>query len=775
MKTIAQYITAFICLTSFALLWPRDAYAQEPVTLTDEQDSYPLGLHVATLQDPSGELTLEQVMSPEYAAQFVPSHEETPDFGFRTTGWVRLQVNNQSHQTWRLVYAFVNIQELDYYVIDAPQTVLEHVATGSARPFAQRQIPHHYFVFAPIFQPNKIYTIYLRLQGHYFVPVPLTMQSLAAWAATNSSENLLYGLFFGALFIMLGYNMVLFLFLREVSYLYYVTFLAFFILNHSEGFGVYLWPDSVWWSYYRVTIGSTGNSVCALLFTHHFLALKTNFLRLSRLIYFQVGFITLGNLAFIFDITYLLGTPTLIVLILAPVTILGVAFWVWFQGYRAARYLLLAWAVYAVAQVIGLLPRVGLLPLSRVTEHGSQVGVVFMVLLLSIALADRINLLKAAMAEANYSLMVSEHKFRGLFENSKDAIIVSNLSGQVLEANIAALQLFGYPREQNVAHIDLLTHYVQPADREHLQAALQHAGYLKDYELKFRRRDGTLFDAVITATLQQTNGLYIQTILRDITHRKRAEQERLKLAAMQQEFKLAGEVQAKFLPPARPTWPELEVICFTQPTKEIGRDFYDYQRLVEGYSLVVGDISGKGMPAAMLVGVSMAALQTINPQELSPTELLNQLDQTLFTYTQKSRQNCAMCYVELNPLPRQQYYLRVANAGCVTPIIKRCDGSVEWVDVGGMPLGTGFSQSWPYQQLELILTKGDIIILTTDGVVEANNVTNEMYGFPRLEATVKAAPMASAEAMLEYLKHDLMTFVGQAEPHDDITIMVVQL
>ena len=149
----------------------------------------------------------------------------------------------------------------------------------------------------------------------------------------------------------------------------------------------------------------------------------------------------------------------------------------------------------------------------------------------------------------------------------------------------------------------------------------------------------------------------------------------------------------------------------------------------------------------------------------------------LENYTRTGQQNCAMVYAEivLPSAPDGQATLSAANSGCITPIIRRSDGSVEWIEVGGMPLGVGLGFNLGYEEMSLQLNKGDFVILTSDGIVEANNAADEMYGFDRFEQAVAAGPATSAEAMLAHLKDEVAAFVGGAEAHDDLTLVVVQV
>ncbi len=280
-------------------------------------------------------------------------------------------------------------------------------------------------------------------------------------------------------------------------------------------------------------------------------------------------------------------------------------------------------------------------------------------------------------------------------------------------------------------------------------------------------------------------------IKRDITERKQAEQERLQLLAMQSQLAIAQQIQESLLPAPIPAWTDLEVICYTLAAQEVGGDFYVYRAFdlpivsksfvnwhhTGSYAVAVGDVSGKGMPAALLMAVSLASFQSVIEQEFSPHELLTYLDNAIMSYTKTTHQNCALVYLEITPPGRNGSagLLRVANAGCVFPIIKRIDGTVEWIEVGGMPLGVGLGAKTGYQEVSLDLAAGDLVILTTDGVVEAYNPAKEMFGFARFEQAVKAGPCGDGAAMMAHLQREVTTFMADAILHDDLTMVVVRV
>ncbi|MFC1975491.1 SpoIIE family protein phosphatase [Chloroflexota bacterium] len=278
---------------------------------------------------------------------------------------------------------------------------------------------------------------------------------------------------------------------------------------------------------------------------------------------------------------------------------------------------------------------------------------------------------------------------------------------------------------------------------------------------------------------------------RDVTERKQAEEVLQTLnQRMQDELALARKIQQGLLPPPRPEWPHLDVVCYSVSAREVGGDLYAYHAFnmpvgnesalglddVGSYVIAVGDVSGKGMPAALLMGVSLALFQSVIRQELALGELLAYLDDALVPYTQTTHQNCALVCIEITTPGRNTGgALRIANAGCISPYLKRQTGEVENPEIGSFALGQGLGATKGYQETVLNLSKGDIVILTSDGVVEANNAANEMFGFERLEAAIATGPQISAEAMLDHLKAEIAVFVDETEPRDDLTIVVARV
>jgi sigma-B regulation protein RsbU (phosphoserine phosphatase) len=250
---------------------------------------------------------------------------------------------------------------------------------------------------------------------------------------------------------------------------------------------------------------------------------------------------------------------------------------------------------------------------------------------------------------------------------------------------------------------------------------------------------------------------------------------------LRNDLALAREIQRSLLPEPSPEWDGVELRCYSRPALEIGGDFYTYRAsanarvLLNKYVLAVGDASGKGVSAALLMAAALGRFDASFSRPLGLAERLAHLDKAILPFTKPRRQSCALCCVEVVGVNTVRPVLRMANAGCIPPYLKRADGSVEWVRSGGPPLGLGLGAKGGYEEVVRPLAKGDMIVLTSDGVVEARDESEELFGFDRLEAAIAAGPTTGTEAMIEHLQSVVAGFLGDQEPHDDVTIAVLRI
>lgn len=235
-----------------------------------------------------------------------------------------------------------------------------------------------------------------------------------------------------------------------------------------------------------------------------------------------------------------------------------------------------------------------------------------------------------------------------------------------------------------------------------------------------------------------------------------------------QELDAARSVQLSLLPGAPPLAPGYDIAGATRAARQVGGDLYGYYERGGGeLALALGDVAGKGLPAALLMSACATALAGTIQAGLPPAPTLSAIHHMLRPSISRG-QNAAICLAYLDG-PR----VRIANAGAVAPILLRPDGA-RIVEVGGLPLGTPLSALRPYDEVELELAPGDVLILSSDGVVEAMNEAGELYGFERFLAAIARGVADGAQALLERLFADVVAFTGEAEPHDDMALVVAR-
>src|SRR5215208_5650569 len=250
---------------------------------------------------------------------------------------------------------------------------------------------------------------------------------------------------------------------------------------------------------------------------------------------------------------------------------------------------------------------------------------------------------------------------------------------------------------------------------------------------------------------------------------QRLEQERIERERIEQELRVARSIQQASLPESVPELEGWQITPFYQPAREVGGDFYDFFELPEGrLGLVVGDATGKGVPAALVMASARSMLRAVaQGTEHSPGGVLGRINDALATDIPPNM-FITCFYAILDP---ESASLSYANAGHDLPYLWH-GGDAGELRARGMPLGLMPGMS--YEEGEISLREGNCVLFYSDGLVEAHDPTGEMFGFPRLRALV--AEHAEEERPLEdFLMEELYSFVGDGwEQEDDITLLTLR-
>jgi PAS domain S-box-containing protein len=389
--------------------------------------------------------------------------------------------------------------------------------------------------------------------------------------------------------------------------------------------------------------------------------------------------------------------------------------------------------------------------------------------------------------------------FEALVLNSPVAIAIMDLDEKVVSWNPAAERLFGYTQAQAVGRrIDDLVAGTPEMHAEVLEYTRQVSSDSRvDAVTRRSRNDGTLVDVELLAVPVTVGGDQVGTyaMYHDITELKRIEEEvrqlnkdlerrvaerteQLKRAMakqqevaqererIEQELRVARMIQHTLLPKSVPDLEGHQIAVYYQPAREVGGDFYDVLRLPDGrLGLIVGDVSGKGVPAAIVMAITRTLLRSAYHLG-SPGEILQQVNDNLLPDIPPNM--FVTCLAAL--LDSRTGRLQYANAGHDPPYVRHADG-VSRLQATGMPLG--LMPNMIYEQKETTLQSGESILLYSDGLVEAHSPHHEMFGFPRIQRYVGA--YSEGATLIDSLLAELEQFTGEEwEQEDDITLLTLQ-
>jgi len=239
---------------------------------------------------------------------------------------------------------------------------------------------------------------------------------------------------------------------------------------------------------------------------------------------------------------------------------------------------------------------------------------------------------------------------------------------------------------------------------------------------------------------------------------------------MKRDLEIAREIQHWLVPSEAPKVPGLDIAFVTRPANTVAGDYYDViPRGNEGKQLlVIADVAGKSMPAALLMATFQASLKTLSATSPDLVDLVCGLNRYASDHSIRGSRFTTAFLGEFDPATRM---LKYVNAGHNPPV--RLRGiEVESLKAGGVPLG--ILKDANYESGETILQPGDVLAIYTDGVVEAENVSGGEFGEDRMLASLRAVPNGTAQQLIQQLMAQIELFVGTAPQHDDITCMIVK-
>jgi len=448
----------FAALILLALPVPVQAQGAEPpggpVVLTGAQEVYPLGRQLDVLADPTGALTIDDVRSPAYSAQFMRSRRDLPVYGFSSAAyWARVDVRNASPEPmWILNLSPYEQDHVDFYLYyDESGQAIAAKQSGGSLPFSTRDLQAPGFAFRAPIPPGQEATLYLRIAGERPLRFPLTLYSLPAYIKGNDLWLLVSASAYGFLILMVIYNLFMYVSLRDRNYLLLSLFILTLTLTSMLRDGraeQLLWPAHPGVGHIITPLAIGLEEIFLLLFAVSFLETRSYAPKLHKALIVLIGLLigatllvvpmAAGWLSFQVVVSTLLGLGVPTVGLLAATGLL-----VLWRGNRSARYFVAAEVVPLTIGLADIFYVLGVLSIPISASMIPRLGNVLLVLFFSLALADRVRMLNLKAQQATTAAHAAERLSRQYLDAMPLGVAVYDAKLNPVYANAAASALIG--------------------------------------------------------------------------------------------------------------------------------------------------------------------------------------------------------------------------------------------------------------------------------------------------------------------------------------------
>lgn len=349
-------------------------------------------------EDKSGKLGIEDIVTSEYKTKFI-LRDTVPYYGFtRSAVWIKLTASNEvgsdTEKILEVLYPALNLVEV--FIPDRRSGYINK-KSGSLVPFSERDIQHRNSLFSIPLKMNETIEVFIRVKSESSLNFKINLHDAKAFHKNDYIEQLVMGVFFGIMFIMFLYNLFLFFAIRDMSYLFYVCYVLsniMFSLSISGLAHQFIWPDAGEWAMTSSPFFTSTMLFCAVVFSLNFLKIK-NYSKVFYWIFLVLAVVTACMIpgTLILPYKYCVLNNVYFSYILLPLIII-ISVYTIHRGYSPAKYFLMAWSFLLAGSITYALSNTGIIPRGILSDYGVQVGTVFEVSILALALGDRINILR---------------------------------------------------------------------------------------------------------------------------------------------------------------------------------------------------------------------------------------------------------------------------------------------------------------------------------------------------------------------------------------------
>ncbi len=387
------------------------AYASS-ITINEKTYRKYIGKNLRIVEDISNSYSFPEIID-NMNIQWKKSDKNFPNYGLTNSAyWAKFTIKNDSNNTFFvfLECAYSPLDKIELFYKDHTNNINKRIA-GDSFPFKKREIDDPHVYFKLIIPPQHNQDYYMRFETKGTMIIPLLIHSAESMAATNNHNQVMHGIYFGIMLVMLFYNLILFFSIKDWSYLHYCLSIIgwiFFLGSYSGIAFQYIWPGSPWLANNTLSFFWFFTYFFAILFTRSFLHTFENNLIIDIFMKILLG------ISFMFMIaTFFIGYDISVAIantyqLCIMVVIIAVAIVRLLQNFRPARYFLIAWFAILAAAIASSLRNLTIIPQNYITSNAALFGSAVEVVLLSFALADRINIMKQEKDEAQQEALNNE-------------------------------------------------------------------------------------------------------------------------------------------------------------------------------------------------------------------------------------------------------------------------------------------------------------------------------------------------------------------------------
>ena len=555
-------IPVFITLIVFTNI----CFATPVIEIRKDKELYEIGLNLSVFEDPDQILTLEDIVSKSNSNDFAQSKNIVPNFGYTTSAfWMKFTVYNPLNINKEMVLkiSYPLLDDVRFYIPLKKGGYIEK-KSGRNASIKDLEITTRDIAFNVTILSKEKNTYYVRVLSKDSMPVPIALMTRSAFIKKIQNERFFLGIYYGVIFVMILYNFFLFISVKDITYLYYITVLithhlCFFMeLNGIMREFNYISLGSNYLAFFFIT-----SVFCGINFAQSFLGTKKEFPKFHTALNLLKIWSLIELLGFFFfDYTIIMISSVVMGMVMVP-TLLTVGLYSLLKGNKSARFYLLAWIIILMGGMIYGFKVLGIFPSNVYTENMWQIGSMFEVVFLAFALGDRINIMRREREKvikeneiiqtralknekkARIALENAQGKYRSIFDNASEGIFQVSGTGKIIHANMSMAKIIGYdsPEELKKSIVNFKKDCFMYPDEIY---AFDSFGITTDnsfvFEAQMRKKDQTSFwgSVSIKNIADENNNLkYYEGFLVDITNlveKDRAENEK-KLAQKASETK----------------------------------------------------------------------------------------------------------------------------------------------------------------------------------------------------------------------------------------------